>query len=329
MIRENKFHGEAFGNGIYTANNPLAFKHFGEVGLLVATLRGKIQKVSGRNGDDDANTVIGNKRGRFHGGSISYYDEIVVRQSSQCVALIQYKSHLAHDDLIWTYHVELQKLVDIFFNGEVPTELERVHPPQGIMCGVSPPFGVIPRHPRTAGFGIGISSTPSNTGLFANSSVNSINGMTPGIVGATITGNVRNIFFPHSISTGLFANSTINNINQTVPSTGGGNVAYGGDGNVFGGGIFPTSLSAGPSANYLFNNSGKVPSNRRGGPISHMGNGDMSRGGGHSNLASAGFSANSTVNNMHGMISSWREKPVANRHCGRDSGGLDPPNAFF
>eukprot|EP00957_Ditylum_brightwellii_P170722 12994710-Ditylum_brightwellii.AAC.1 len=41
MIRENKFHGEAFGNGIYTANNPCAFKRFGEVGLLVATLLGK------------------------------------------------------------------------------------------------------------------------------------------------------------------------------------------------------------------------------------------------------------------------------------------------
>eukprot|EP00957_Ditylum_brightwellii_P032381 2453627-Ditylum_brightwellii.AAC.1 len=181
MVRENKFHGEAFGNGIYTANNPLAFKSFGEVGLLVATLRGKIEKVSGRFDGGDANTVIGNKEERLRGGSIPYHDEIVLRQSSQCLPLIQYKSHLAHDDLMWTYHIELQKLVDNFFNGEVPTELERVHPPQGIMCGVSPPFGVIPRHPRTAGFGIGISSTPSNTGLFANSSVNSINGMTPGI----------------------------------------------------------------------------------------------------------------------------------------------------
>mmetsp|Transcript_7565 Transcript_7565/g.10463 ORF Transcript_7565/g.10463 Transcript_7565/m.10463 type:complete len:707 (-) Transcript_7565:856-2976(-) len=171
MIRENRTHGAAFGNGIYTANNPLAFKSFGEVGLLVATLRGKIQTVSGRNGSGDANTVIGNKRRGFHGGGISYYDEIVLRQSSQCLALIQYKSHLAHDDLIWTYHVKLQKLVDNFFNGEVPTELERVHPPEGMVSGGYHSFGA---------------PILLKTGLFASSSVNNANGMTPIIGGATV-----------------------------------------------------------------------------------------------------------------------------------------------
>mmetsp|Transcript_782 Transcript_782/g.1276 ORF Transcript_782/g.1276 Transcript_782/m.1276 type:complete len:139 (+) Transcript_782:473-889(+) len=137
MIRENKFHGEAFGNGIYTANNPCAFRRYGEVGLLVATLLGKVQRMFGRNDGADANTVIGNKRETIYRGSIPYHDEIVLRQSSQCLPLMQYKSHLAHDDLIWTYHIELQKLVDNFFNGEAPTELERVHPPHDMMCGVS------------------------------------------------------------------------------------------------------------------------------------------------------------------------------------------------
>jgi hypothetical protein len=36
--------GLAFGDGIYTANNPFAFQHFGPVGLLVARLQGIRQR---------------------------------------------------------------------------------------------------------------------------------------------------------------------------------------------------------------------------------------------------------------------------------------------
>ena len=41
---KSNFNGSVFGDGIYTAENPTAFQHFGEVGLLVGRLQGKSGK---------------------------------------------------------------------------------------------------------------------------------------------------------------------------------------------------------------------------------------------------------------------------------------------
>jgi hypothetical protein len=58
------FHGSVFGDGIYTAQNPIAFSNYGNVGLLVARLQGKAVRVArslSPGQSTDVNTIIGDK----------------------------------------------------------------------------------------------------------------------------------------------------------------------------------------------------------------------------------------------------------------------------
>jgi hypothetical protein len=59
------FHGSIFGDGIYTANNPDNFSSYGNTGLLVARLPGKIVRARGflptNTSVDDVNTIVGDK----------------------------------------------------------------------------------------------------------------------------------------------------------------------------------------------------------------------------------------------------------------------------
>ena len=56
------FHGSSFGKGIYTANNPCAFKYYGGVGLLVARMKGDTEQWSRRTREPyQSDTVVGNK----------------------------------------------------------------------------------------------------------------------------------------------------------------------------------------------------------------------------------------------------------------------------
>lgn len=137
-------HGAVFGDGIYTANNPFAFRHFGDTGLLVAVVLGNAARVStgaAYRGDPKAgltgivNTVIGNKGLSNLNGNISeasqYTDEYVLQESKQCLPLMKFitssVSTQAGKDAVWAFHQELQKLLDQQFNKSVRTEFKRVH----------------------------------------------------------------------------------------------------------------------------------------------------------------------------------------------------------
>jgi hypothetical protein len=120
-----------FGNGIYTATNPHAFIHFGDVGLLVAVLRGKEQTVGKRGKpklEKDVNTVIGNKIGM---AGYENSDEIVLKSSAQVLPLIKFPQRKiqqkAFADLLWKLHQKIQhEVLDECFNDSTRTALTRI-----------------------------------------------------------------------------------------------------------------------------------------------------------------------------------------------------------
>jgi len=137
----NNSHGVGvFGDGIYTATNPFAFRHFGDTGLLVAVLLGNTARVP-YTADPKANlvgtinTVIGNKSLRHLTGTLSeairYTDELVLQESKQCLPLMRFDtasvSTQAGKDAVWMFQQELQRLLDKVFNKGVRTELQRIH----------------------------------------------------------------------------------------------------------------------------------------------------------------------------------------------------------
>ena len=85
-------------------------------------------------------TVIGNKRiGNLQNdypGHIKFFDEWVLQESRQCLPLLQFDASListifdrhAGNDAIWSYHQELHKILDRFFNGGHETRLTRITP---------------------------------------------------------------------------------------------------------------------------------------------------------------------------------------------------------
>lgn len=148
-------HGAVFGDGIYTANNPFAFRHFGDTGLLVAVLLGNVSRVpmGGKKPNDSTiNTVIGNKMLRRVTGTIpektKYTDELVLQESKQCLPLMQFKtasvSNQAGKDAVWAFHQELQKLLDTSFNKGVRTKLTRIEKMSGYGGGGVGPAGIPP-----------------------------------------------------------------------------------------------------------------------------------------------------------------------------------------
>jgi len=161
--------GATYGRGIYTATNPFVFSEkYGELGLIVAVIKGKTERVKentarsatssvtpcSATGARDAlgstsistNTVIGNKLSdrqipllshvNDDSNNNEFFDEVVLLDSSQCLPLVQFSSSLVSktednsdgNDTIWAYHKELQKIVDTFFNNDEHTELYRILP---------------------------------------------------------------------------------------------------------------------------------------------------------------------------------------------------------
>jgi deltex-like protein len=128
-----------FGDGIYTATNPFAFRHFGDVGILTAVLKGQEERVGSSGGgsqDPNVNTVIGNK---IKEAESSYADEIVLKESRQVLPILRFCSKLVDpgktgslrhhgNRLLWRFHTDVQKLLDEFFNSNVTTVVERVVP---------------------------------------------------------------------------------------------------------------------------------------------------------------------------------------------------------
>eukprot|EP00591_Stephanopyxis_turris_P006654 CAMPEP_0195511936 /NCGR_PEP_ID=MMETSP0794_2-20130614/4080_1 /TAXON_ID=515487 /ORGANISM="Stephanopyxis turris, Strain CCMP 815" /LENGTH=574 /DNA_ID=CAMNT_0040639627 /DNA_START=154 /DNA_END=1878 /DNA_ORIENTATION=+ len=144
------FHGAAFGDGIYTTNNPFVFhKKYGDIGMIVAILKGKTERVkiqhSSNTNHSVLNTVIGNKCQGRYASLLSYSqdidlnffeDEIVLQESCQCFPLVQFQSDLLStlddhnhgNETLWAYEREMQRMLDEFFNEGSTTKLERIDP---------------------------------------------------------------------------------------------------------------------------------------------------------------------------------------------------------
>mgnify|MGYP003867890255 CR=1 FL=1 len=127
-----------FGNGIYTSGNPFAYAHFGDTGLLVACIRGREQRVdngtTAETTTSNVNTITGNKFAGTDEGD-SYSDEIVFQESRQLLPLIQFRASSVVLDgpqhqLLWAYHVHIQKILDACFNHGVATPLVPFYPPE-------------------------------------------------------------------------------------------------------------------------------------------------------------------------------------------------------
>lgn len=127
-----------YGRGIYLGNNPLAFHGRGNMGLLVAILKGsstRVNRKSSRNAQvrNSNNTLIGNKLERSnsnaHANAPAFCDEIILQESCQCVPLLRFDASLVDiygnpssrgNDILWQHHKEMQRVIDLFFNnGEI------------------------------------------------------------------------------------------------------------------------------------------------------------------------------------------------------------------
>jgi deltex-like protein len=111
---------EFFGPGIYTANNPHAFRSYGNVGLIVLVLKGLHQHVVGNEEKRSVRTdsVLGNKfqREREALGDPNrsqYFDEIVLLSHDQVLPLLQYDRDLTNNaDLLRRVHDAVLEFVD-------------------------------------------------------------------------------------------------------------------------------------------------------------------------------------------------------------------------
>mmetsp|Transcript_326 Transcript_326/g.920 ORF Transcript_326/g.920 Transcript_326/m.920 type:complete len:570 (+) Transcript_326:710-2419(+) len=150
----SNYNGSVFGDGVYTGNGPFAFRGYGDVGLIVARMKGVAERrgmmVDAPGTGTGADTVIGNKMashtaptstgfGRAvrrimeNEGEISdeedengdrYEDEVVLQKSSQVIPMIRYSASLidpsqmesAGNMQIHAFHTALQEVVDEFFN---------------------------------------------------------------------------------------------------------------------------------------------------------------------------------------------------------------------
>lgn len=130
-IRPRSSRGAFFGDGIYTANNPFAFRRCGPEGLLVARIHGvtrravRAQRLVPHDGSFD--TIIGNKAtSNIPSSCVEHYDEVVLLNSSQCLPLVHYSSRIIRrncyatradtDSPIRIFHIAMQQIVDEFFN---------------------------------------------------------------------------------------------------------------------------------------------------------------------------------------------------------------------
>lgn len=151
-IPSMRFKGSVYGDGIYTCSNPYSFHEaYGERGIFVARLRGKCLDPRANNmltvtkkkkkkpvvtsggkttvsvdvefkSKDEDSCVIDQETGD---------ETVVLRKSSQCVALMRFKSdivrpsanHCAGNAVIFSYHCKLQFIIDKYFNGGVSTPI--------------------------------------------------------------------------------------------------------------------------------------------------------------------------------------------------------------
>ena len=146
-----KYCGSAYGEGIYTGNNPESFESYGRVGLIVARLKGNttrlprqkccpiniMKKFIFRSYFNNATTFIGNRT------EDPSNDQVVLRSSSQCVVLVQYDNF--HDkgcgnyfdrrfNTVYDVHDKIQAILDEHLNGE---QNEKVSSPEVLVVGTN------------------------------------------------------------------------------------------------------------------------------------------------------------------------------------------------
>mmetsp|Transcript_4335 Transcript_4335/g.7973 ORF Transcript_4335/g.7973 Transcript_4335/m.7973 type:complete len:197 (+) Transcript_4335:131-721(+) len=124
--------GSFFGDGIYTSDNPFSFCNFGNMGLVVARLQGRVLRVArydARNQSeyDRYDTLVGNKTGTFDKCS---KDEIVLKTCAQALPLLWYPTELIHyqtniDLPITKYNKILQDVVNEFFNTPIASAIAK------------------------------------------------------------------------------------------------------------------------------------------------------------------------------------------------------------
>lgn len=133
---KSKFNGAIHGNGIYLGNNPFAFCNgpFGQVGLLVARLRGvEARSYQHRHweGEFDVDTKTNGD---------GFKQMVILRTSRQCVPLASFSSEMLDMDddeapgnaRVYNLHLCLQSLLDKYFN-ECPMVVKRVLPSESPM----------------------------------------------------------------------------------------------------------------------------------------------------------------------------------------------------
>jgi deltex-like protein len=131
-----KNHGSVFGDGVYTANNPIAWSGYGAVGLIVARLQGAnvrvpfALKVHNFQVDGNINTIVGdkitdamkeNKDFDDDGWPTNDYNhEVVLRSSTQVLPLVKYNKPLIKTSkgrkCIQQFESSLQNILDGLFN---------------------------------------------------------------------------------------------------------------------------------------------------------------------------------------------------------------------
>ena len=110
------------------SNNPTEFRSYGEIGIMIAMIKGncsvaKSQSLTRHSNHRDSNTIIGNKVRSASKYGEKLNDEIVLQQSGQCLPLIKFKRSLldggvGYDGIakLVAYFNEIQKGIDFFFN---------------------------------------------------------------------------------------------------------------------------------------------------------------------------------------------------------------------
>jgi hypothetical protein len=117
------YNGSIYGDGVYTGNDPFSYRHFGEVGLLVARLHGTTAPAmyGVYPGQNSIDTTINDQGSR---GTM-----VVLGASYQCIPLAHFSRALVSLDresaaiLLKECHCALQEVVDECFNHGMPTAI--------------------------------------------------------------------------------------------------------------------------------------------------------------------------------------------------------------
>ena len=124
-----------FGPGIYSANNPHAFRCYGQIELVLLVLKGNQSLSNGETTENIQNcdSVLGNRTYRnirsLQENRSHYFDEIVVKSHEQVLPRFRYDRDLANNaNLMWRVHQLLEKFIYERFPGQSNIPSQRVFP---------------------------------------------------------------------------------------------------------------------------------------------------------------------------------------------------------